>query len=94
VQTCQATKRLAKTVFSAQGRGIHFKAWGSAPGFVKEALPALKARFTSGTGSTLRAWLKRTFGANHFVREKVDKCAEFCSSQAGALRAVEQITNF
>ncbi len=37
--------------------------WGSAPGFVKEALPALKARFTSGTGSTLRAWLKRTFGA-------------------------------
>ena len=46
-----------------KGAGIHLKAWGSAPCFVKEALPALKARFTSGTGSTLRAWLKRTFGA-------------------------------
>jgi hypothetical protein len=25
VQTCQATRRLAKTVFSAKGRGIHLK---------------------------------------------------------------------
>jgi hypothetical protein len=35
VRTCGATERLAKSVFSAKGRGIHLKAWGNAAGFVK-----------------------------------------------------------